>query len=310
MTDKPFEDPTTIALDRNEVSVLMAAEGLSHPCFIVYGGAEPGRRIDLPDGDLVIGRGEDATLRVEARGISRRHATLRVDDHGTELSDLGSANGTYVNDRRVEAPLRLKEGDLVRMATLVLRFHDRRSLDVMLHDRLYRMATIDAGTGIFNRRYTQEVLRIEVARARRAGTALAVLCADLDHFKSVNDRYGHAAGDQVLRHCAERLRAQLRSGDVIGRWGGEEFVVIAPGAAAADAAALAERLRTAVCAQPFELFNGLVEGAPAVRHEQTLSLGVAVLEADQADEKALFERADLRLYAAKHAGRNRVVAQG
>jgi diguanylate cyclase (GGDEF)-like protein len=303
-----MQDATTLAIEGAQVSLLQALDGVSHDCLILFSGPQAGRRFELEPGQWIIGRGTEADIPVASRGISRRHAALIVRPHDVELHDLGSANATYVNDRRVTAAMALHDGDWLRLADVLLRFHERRSLEALLHDRMYRLATVDPGTGVSNRRHAHEALRVEVARARRSGAPLAVLCGDLDQFKSVNDSHGHAAGDRVLMDSAALLRAELRAGDVIGRWGGEEFLVIAPGTSAPQALALAERLRHAVAAHAFEL--EIADGANhrKVRHRQTLSFGVAMFDRAMRDEHDLLALADRRLYAAKRGGRDRIVA--
>jgi diguanylate cyclase (GGDEF)-like protein len=302
-----MDEPTTLALDKGEVSLFQALDGLGSPCLILFSGDEPGRRFDLDLGERVIGRGADVDVAVDGPGISRRHAALTVTPDSVTLRDLGSANSTYVNHARVAAPVLLKDGDLVRLANVLFRFHDRRSLDALLHDRLYRLATVDPGTGVFNRRYTLEALKLELARARRSGQPLSLVCCDLDHFKVVNDSYGHSAGDVVLQDSAARLRAELRAGDVIGRWGGEEFLVLLRETGLEQACALAERLRATMADNRFAL-PPVAPGALPVMHRQTISLGVAVLDERVRDEGELLGIADRRLYAAKRSGRNRVVA--
>lgn len=303
-----MNDTTTLALEKTEITLFQTLDGLRHPCLILFSGAESGRRFDLEPGRWILGRGGHVDVPVDSRGISRRHAALIVTPDGVELHDLGSANATFVNDMRVTAPVSLHDGDWVRLADVVFRFHERCSLDALLHDRMYRLATVDPGTGVFNRRHAQEALKLALAHARRAGAPLALVCCDLDHFKAVNDTYGHAAGDRVLKDSATLLRNELRAGDVIGRWGGEEFVVVARDTPAPHALALAERLRLALAGHPFEL--ELADG-PEVRrivHRQTLSLGVALFDPAMRDEHDLLALADRRLYTAKRGGRNRVVA--
>jgi diguanylate cyclase (GGDEF)-like protein len=141
-----------------------------------------------------------------------------------------------------------------------------------------------------------EFLGAEIAQARRHRTPLALVMFDIDHFKRVNDRYGHQAGDAVLARLTEVVRAELRRGDRLVRYGGEEFLVIAPGIGLKQAAALAARLRRVVAATRFE-------GLPRI----TCSFGVCAYDQD-ADADALIRRVDDLLYAAKQAGRNRVVA--
>lgn len=299
-----MHDPLTIKLDTTELSLFQGLERTGQPCLILYTGPDAGKRFDLDDGECVIGRAGDAQVLIDEPGISRRHACLSVAAGGVELRDLGSANRSLVNDVPVQGAVALKDGDLIRLANVVLRFHASRSIDVLLHDRIYRMATVDALTGAFNRRYLQDALRHEVARARRQKSALALICFDLDHFKAVNDRHGHAAGDQVLRVTCELARAELPPAIPLCRQGGEEFAVLLAQTDAARALEIAEGLRTAVAGHRFDLRSA--PGAPPVPHRQTLSAGVAVLGPAMALESELLGAADRALYAAKAAGRNRV----
>jgi diguanylate cyclase (GGDEF)-like protein len=165
-----------------------------------------------------------------------------------------------------------------------------------LEEQLRTLVDRDPLTGAWNRRALFEFLSGEIARARRHRTPLAVVMFDIDHFKRVNDRYGHQAGDAVLARLAEVVRAELRGGDRLVRYGGEEFLVIAPGIGLKQAAALASRLRRMVAATRFEALPRI-----------TCSFGACAYEKD-ADADALIRRVDDLLYAAKQAGRNRVVA--
>ncbi|WP_374434645.1 GGDEF domain-containing protein [Inhella sp.] len=161
-----------------------------------------------------------------------------------------------------------------------------------------RQAERDALTGLFNRRVLQRRLAEELARGQRRPQVLALLALDVDHFKQINDRHGHAAGDAALCHVATLLQAQLRRSDVLARSGGEEFVVLMPETGRAEAAQVAERMRAALEAQPLE-WEGLQIAVRA-------SFGVA--DSTQAQsEDGLLQRADAALYAAKAGGRNRVV---
>jgi diguanylate cyclase (GGDEF)-like protein len=164
---------------------------------------------------------------------------------------------------------------------------------------LERLSTTDALTGLRNRRYVADVLALEVLRANRYGTALSLLMADLDHFKRVNDTHGHLAGDAVLTATAGIVMKFLRGIDVAGRYGGEEIVVVLPQTDLEGAVALAERVRGAVEENDCDLGDGR-------RGSVTVSVGVAQLRrgAGVAD---LIAAADAALYAAKAAGRNRVV---
>ena len=164
------------------------------------------------------------------------------------------------------------------------------------HRQLWRLVTTDPLTGLANRRVFEEAIERAVAMARRTRRPLALLFIDGDHFKSVNDTFGHPFGDRVLRLLAETIRSQLRPYDLAARLGGEEFAVILPGASHDDAVRIAERLRVAVARESTRLRDGF---------EQTVSL--ATMERGDLTADALVDRTDRALYCAKYAGRNRVV---
>lgn len=174
--------------------------------------------------------------------------------------------------------------------------------------RLLRSGFTDVLTGWNNRRYLQVRLGEELARAKRDASALTCLMIDIDHFKRVNDDHGHAAGDEVLREIAQCIESQVRVSDVAARYGGEEFVVLLPATDTEAGLHLAERIRVAVSADPFDLGNGQSKTI-------TTSIGVAsaMPHSDDADLKSLGEsllaRADVALYAAKSSGRDRVVRE-
>lgn len=171
--------------------------------------------------------------------------------------------------------------------------------------RLLRSGFTDVLTGWNNRRYLSVRLSEELARARRERTGIYCLMLDIDHFKRVNDTWGHAAGDAVLRELAQRIESQVRASDVAARFGGEEFVVLLPNTEVASAKLLAERIRTAISKTPFGLPSG--ESVTV-----TVSIGISEVHPtpDDRDLKtigdSLVARADVALYAAKSAGRDRV----
>src|SRR3954452_17624049 len=168
-----------------------------------------------------------------------------------------------------------------------------------LHGIVERQALVDSLTGLANRRSFEDTLRGELARAARFADSVCVVFADLDDFKQVNDRYGHAAGDEVLKAFAGALRKTARESDVAGRWGGEEFALVLPGTDAAGGARLAERARAAIEARQVEMPNGDLCSV-------TASFGVAAFpEYRELDD--LLAAADTALYEAKDAGKNRVV---
>ncbi len=174
------------------------------------------------------------------------------------------------------------------------------------HERLRFLGLTDPLTGVRNRRYFEQRLQEECHKVQRDKQPLACLFLDLDHFKRINDQYGHHNGDRVLQQAAAAIREQLREGDLLSRYGGEEFVALLPATDSATALEIAERIRFAVEQRPMAMADG---GS----HNVTLSVGVAVLEntsgglAEQLARR-LVEAADAALYRAKDEGRNRVVA--
>ena len=171
----------------------------------------------------------------------------------------------------------------------------KRILD--LQDQLVAQATHDSLTGFLNRKAIFDKLRVEVVRAARERTALSVIMADIDHFKLVNDAYGHSGGDAVLREVSRRILASVRSYDSVGRYGGEEFLIVAPGCPLPEAVQLAERLRKCVSDVPIAVAGGAVA--------TTISMGASDTTAGQKADDML-RSADRALYAAKSGGRNRV----
>jgi diguanylate cyclase (GGDEF)-like protein len=187
------------------------------------------------------------------------------------------------------------------LARLQLHLKVKRLQDELMlkNAALAQLSSVDSLTGLRARRFLDEILNVEFLRARRYRTPLAVVMADLDHFKRINDGSGHPAGDTVLRELGALFLSMVRRTDVAGRYGGEEFLVIHPQSTASGAAQLAERLRQAVETARFD-----AEGAPL---RVTVSLGVAEYDRQMASPRDLVAAADRALYAAKRGGRNRVM---
>ena len=307
-------DHSTLRLNKADLTLFQALGDTAQrrPCLILYSGDHTGTRFPLQGPRMTLGRSPECDICLESLGISRRHAELREVGDTVTLVDLGSSNGTHLNEQRIQAPVELKDGDVVRLGAAVLKFYERQSLDALLHDRIYRLATVDSGTDVYTKKYLLEALEREVKLARRTGRPLSVMCLDLDNFKSVNDRYGHNAGDLVLRSAAAAAQERLRGSDILGRMGGEEFAVVLPDTELQAAIQLAERVRTAVAARSFE-FAAPAPGpagspGPPARHKQTVSIGVTQLTPHTLDVRDLLGAADAMLYGAKRNGRNRVNA--
>jgi two-component system cell cycle response regulator len=267
----------------------------------VLAGLNAGQVFILEREETFIGRGRDADVRIDDAGISRKHARVVCTENGRYvLEDLGSTNGILVNGRSVDR-VSLASGDRVQVGpTLVLRFGVIAADEEALARKLYDGSTRDALTQVYNRKYAGERLAAKVAYAHRHGTLLGLALFDLDHFKRVNDTFGHLAGDAVLRVVAAQVQRTIRTEDVIARYGGEEFVVLVRGIEHRNVGVLADRIRKGVerLSIPWESQTLKV----------TVSIGIASLFecGPKASVDALVALADERLYQTKARGRNRV----
>jgi two-component system, cell cycle response regulator len=192
---------------------------------------------------------------------------------------------------------RLKDGDYLRVGNCIYRFLTGGNVEAEYHEEIYRLTIIDGLTEIHNKRYLLEFLDRELARCERRRSPLALVLFDIDHFKRINDDFGHLAGDAVLRQLAAFVRDKVRREELFARYGGEEFAVVLPETPCESAVAFAERVREAVAAQTFE-FDGRTMPI-------TISLGVTdTAGAEVPRPEELIARADKALYRAKNEGRN------
>ena len=266
-------------------------------------GVEAGRVYSLGLDVATLGRHPESELVIDDGGISRHHAKLRWEAGTHVVEDLGSRNGTFVQGQKISRA-QLSDGDLLQLGPKVgLRYSLVDDLQETLLKRLYDSSNRDALTGAYNRKHYTDRLASEVAYGERHKTDVSLIMLDIDHFKRVNDTYGHPAGDALLKQVSMTVLRQLRTEDVFARIGGEEFVVILRGIPLVGAARLAERLRATVAALP-AMYGG--RAIPV-----TVSLGcVSLAEIKGADCTEMALVADKRLYCAKESGRNRVVAKG
>lgn len=273
--------------------------------LVVYAGLNLGRVFMLLPGENHIGRSSQARITLLDEEVSRMHACIHLEmlgDHHVELilEDLKSTNGTFINGRPLDGPAALVPGDRIAIGTHVLKLVGMDDLERSFHETLLDQSTKDPLTGLGNRGATLSELQNRFDLSRRHERPLSVIMCDLDHFKRINDTYGHGAGDLVLTVFGERVRQNLRGTDLAGRIGGEEFLLILPETDMEGAMLLAERLRTAIGESTFSL------GAETLR--VTCSLGVAERVLEDRDGGSLLGRVDNALYQAKQKGRNRVVA--
>ncbi len=299
--DEDEEELTTVGMRADVVAATKKAKSQRPWLVIVSGSGGIGKTYRIAN-RIVLGRSPQCDVQIEDGGASRQHAALEQGPDGAvRIVDLGSRNGTFVNGEQVSREV-LKDGDKIQIGdTTILKLSYQDELDEQLQRNLYESATRDALTRVVNKRGFEEALSKEFAFARRHKRALSLLTFDVDHFKRVNDTYGHPAGDYVLRKMAEVANATLRREDLLARIGGEEFAVLLRDIEEEPARACAERVRTKVETCPFE--------TGGMRIPVTISIGVATLSS-HADAGALVAAADRALYEAKRAGRNRVVVAG
>jgi len=297
------ETTAVVPLESMQSSVRIAAATRDRCSVTVLGGAATGA-LAVMDGDtLVVGRGAECDLQIDDPGLTRRHMQLVRRGNERIIEDLRSRNGTFVDGELLGRPRAVQDGARVHIGrSTVLRIGLHDALEEEAQRRLYDSAVRDTLTRLYNRRYLDERLHAEVAYAVRHRSPLSVLIIDVDHFKRVNDSLGHLAGDAVLRLTAAVLVRMVRTEDLVARWGGEEFMVLARGTGLRNAHIFADRMRRAI-----EQMEIPWEGKTL---RITVSIGVAAIEGQQtrAEPAVLIAAADGALYEAKRGGRNRVVS--
>jgi diguanylate cyclase (GGDEF)-like protein len=292
-----------------QVAVTPQSQDVSTPkrrgVLVFLTGPRPaGEMIEIPDGgDFVVGRTTEASHAIDDDSLSRRHARFFQLAGKYAIEDLKSTNGTFVEGKRLTEPVFLEPGQRIQLGKdVVVRFELQDAALIEEQKRLREAMTRDKLTGVYNRHYLDEQLGKEFGFAQRHGLPLSLLFIDADHFKKVNDTFGHAGGDAVLVALGKLLLGVSRGEDVPARYGGEEFILVLRGTNAMGVATLAERIRAEVQALKVEH-----EGKPI---PFTVSIGTATHapEKEYPDTAAMLAAADGALYKAKATGRNRVIA--
>lgn len=266
---------------------------------VVIAGPHTGKNFKVDADVMVMGRSPKAQVQLQDVGVSRNHAQLKKIGDKVYVEDMNSANGTFLNGEPVRISQELKDGDKITLgSTTVLKFTYHDKLDEDFQKHMFDAAVRDGMTLAYNKSFFTQHLHNEFAFATRHRQPLCLLLFDVDHFKRVNDTYGHQAGDAVLVKLASLAGRALRAEDVLARVGGEEFAVVCRGINGQQGLALAERIRDLVARAQF-----VHEG---VQIPVTISIGVAsVPEVDVLTSEQLISVADAALYRAKNNGRNR-----
>lgn len=288
------EDDTTVAGAHEP----KAKSGEKVPHLLVLSGNSMGRSFKLERASCIVGRSAECHFPLDDEGISRKHAKVVILPDGVALvKDLGSTNGTFVNERRIDAHP-LEDGDRIRLGSeTTLRYGLEDELEVNVRQHLFVAATRDALTALHNKRSFKEQAVRAIAFSRRHRQALSFVIFDIDHFKQVNDTHGHSIGDEILQAVARRVSETVRLEDTVARVGGEEFIVVLPGINGDHGILAAKRIRAVIAERPFTTSKGPLN--------ITVSLGVAEFDPEKhSSPEDLVADADAQLYEAKYSGRN------
>lgn len=292
------EDKTIIA-DAAGMTIFSPPKRARRACLIQYSGTNLGKRYILDEDKMIVGRSPNVSIVINEQSVSRQHAQCLQANDFSEIEDLNSSNGTFVNNTKITGRTKLSDGDIIRFGTVIFKYFAHENIEHVFHDKIYRMATIDGGTQTFNKKYLLESLESEFKFSTSYNKDLSVIYFDLDFFKKVNDTYGHNAGDYILKEISTLVKADIRKDDIFCRFGGEEFVILLPNTDAKTAYDLAERLRIKVEGHQFVFESTQIK--------QTISLGVSQLDVKKMKTpKDLLENADRKLYSSKKNGRNQV----
>lgn len=271
------------------------------PILILIRGSLPGKKYSLKGASkFILGRDKSVDIQIEDANVSRQHSQITREGDKMFIEDLGSRNGTYLNDEKIASGRKLLEKeDMIKMGGTVLKYLPAGQLETLYHINLTNAAYIDKLTSLYNRKYISEVLEVEFKRSKALHSNLSVVLFDIDNFKLINDTHGHDGGDFVLSELGAQVKASgLRERDLAGRYGGEEFIIVLTNSNETQAAEVAERIRKRIESHEFS-YDG--KKIPV-----TVSLGVAAMKKDYHEFSELYKAADKALYESKRAGKNKV----
>lgn len=268
------------------------------PYLVLLSGKHTGKQFKLFRPKNVFGRGNDADIVIADPKISRRHGAFIVKAGVVIIEDYGSTNGTYIDERRIDKE-KITFLSRIRAGGTYMRIDYKKPGEAQSEQALYQAANTDVLTQIPNRRAFVIRGQEELSFCKRNLTSLTVIMCDVDHFKKINDTFGHPAGDQVLKDLAEMLNKEMRTEDTLARYGGEEFIMLLRGSTENQALVLAERIREKVARKAFIYQHQKI---PA-----TLSIGICSRKCAHINSlESMIQAADRALYQAKKNGRNQI----
>lgn len=276
------------------------------PTLTFLSGPSIGKEIPLLHREITLGRGYDCDIVIPDPAVSRKHLKISCrkivkksepSNIKVVLKDLGSKNGTLLNYSLINKTV-LKPGDKIILGRVILKYEQRDLAEQQFFDEIYRLATIDNLTSLNNKATITRILKDEVARDARDRRWISVVLADIDRFKSLNDIYGHLKGDLILQTVADVVRTSIRRRDKVGRFGGDEFLLVLPETEGNGAVQIAERIRGRLESSVCRVLG--------LKEKVTASFGAAFIRATEAGPEQLLDHADIALYRSKSLGRNRV----
>ncbi len=276
-------------------------EGPAQPaqksCLVrIYPAGVSGSLISLDGQRFTIGRDADCDIELADDFISRQHAVVEVVRGRLRITDCQSLNGTFVNDVRIQQHL-LVPGDQIRLGNHILKYLSADHVEAQYHETVYQMMTVDALTNAYNKRYFEDAFQREVLRTQRHWRPLALLLLDIDHFKGINDEYGHLVGDECLKLFSTRIFERVRGEDLFARFGGEEFALLLTETTLKQAVRIAQDIRKLIEGSEFNTSKGAIRLTASTGIGFTSGQGpVTVTE--------ILQQADENLYRAKNEGRN------
>ncbi|OFZ20038.1 MAG: diguanylate cyclase [Bdellovibrionales bacterium RBG_16_40_8] len=293
----------TSVIQSDTFKVRIAQAGEAPPCLVLLVGPvnEVGRQWAIETADCVIGRAPTSYIHVAERSLSKSHAKLVISSGEVSIMDLESTNRTAINNILISPlkPYKLKNNDQIKAGNIIFKFLERGNIETVSVAQTFNKAIIDSLTGIYNRGALNAQGIDVFNKSRVLGTPLSVIVFDIDHFKQVNDTYGHPTGDYVLKDLTRVVRESLiRGNDYFARYGGEEFCLLLLGSPIRQVEDIGERIRRTIQEHRFN-FEG--KNLPL-----TISVGISTIQEQDKSWSDIFNRADKALYAAKTGGRNRV----
>lgn len=297
-----FADKTSI-MQSDTFKLRLAEAGKAPPSLVLLVGpaSSVGRQWPLEDTDRIIGRSPNAHIYVDDKSVSKSHAKVMLQGGDVTLMDLESTNKTVINGRLVTplSPVKLSNNDQIKCGNVIFKFLEQGNLETVASAQTYGRSQTDALTGIANRGALNIKGPEAYKRSGLLGIPLSLIAFDIDHFKKVNDTYGHPAGDFVLKEIARVIGTRLiRGNDFFSRTGGEEFTLLLLGSNLKTAEEVAERIRQTIESHQFQFEKTDIP--------ITISAGVAIKNEMDPNWEAIYERADKALYHSKNTGRNRV----